>query len=126
VGSFQEAIDFAEAEAQAYGAAIGLEYLHFVQVFHQKSESVGHGSEVFSLIRDSTPSPNEYINRFFETGSERERAIELRRLRSGREERSSLQTLRFVHFEQIQSANGADHRALERPMHDGARRLAPA
>src|SRR5712691_516365 len=74
--SFGEAIDLAEAEAREYGATNGFEYLQLAQIFDQKSEIVGSGSEVFSLIRESRLAPDDYINRFFATGSERQGTLE--------------------------------------------------
>lgn len=68
--SFAEAIKSAEAEAERYAGTGGFEYLHLAQVFNQKSVAVGNGSEVFSLIRTSPLTPNDYINRFFNTGFE--------------------------------------------------------
>jgi hypothetical protein len=70
--SFEDAIKLGEAEAEEYGEAAGLEYLHLAQVFDQKAKRVGNGSEVFSLMRDSPLAPNDYINRFFDTGDERD------------------------------------------------------
>src|SRR5712691_470455 len=74
--SFAEAVELAEADAEHYAATNGLDYLHLTQVFDQKSEIVGSGSEVFSLIRESRLAPDDYINRFFDTGSERQGTLE--------------------------------------------------
>src|SRR5260370_14358366 len=70
--SFGEAIDLAEAEAREYGATNGFEYLQLAQIFNQKSAIIESGSEAFSLIRSSPLSPHDYINRFFDTGFERQ------------------------------------------------------
>ncbi len=74
--SFEEAVELAEADAEQYAATHGLDYLHLAQVFDQKSEIVGSGSEVFSLIRESPLTPDDYINRFIDTGSERQGTLE--------------------------------------------------
>ncbi len=62
----------AEAEAEEYAATSGFDYLHLAQVFDQRSTSVANGSEVFSLIRTSSLAPDDYLKRFFDTGSERQ------------------------------------------------------
>jgi len=36
------------------------------------TSSPDHGSEVFSLLRNSDLQPDEYLNAFFDTGSERQ------------------------------------------------------
>ncbi len=73
--SFEAAIERAEAEASEYGADTELEYLGLAQAFDLKADQIADGSEVFSLIRTSPLAPREYINRFFDTGSERQRNI---------------------------------------------------
>lgn len=37
---------------------------------------VGNGSEVFSLMRDSTLKSEDYISQFFDTGAEHETEVE--------------------------------------------------
>jgi hypothetical protein len=73
--SFEAAIERAEAEAREYGADTELEYLGLAQAFDLKADQIADGSEVFSLIRTSPLAPDEYINRFFDTGSERQRHL---------------------------------------------------
>jgi len=70
--SFEAAIERAEAEAKQYAAATDFEYLGLAQAFGLKADQIADGSEVFSLIRTSPLAPDEYINRFFDTGSERQ------------------------------------------------------
>lgn len=36
---------------------------------------VGHGVEVFSLMRDSDLASEDYISRFFDTGAEHQRPV---------------------------------------------------
>ena len=44
------------------------------QAFHLAGEgSICDGSEIFSLMRDSTQTPDQYIERFFDTGNEHQR-----------------------------------------------------
>lgn len=71
------AIAWAEREALEYATAPGVhevdrpEYLGLAQAF-RISDPLQHGSEVFSLMRDSDLEPTSYLNRFFDTGRERQ------------------------------------------------------
>jgi hypothetical protein len=38
-------------------------------------EHPAHGAEVFSLMRDSELAPDDYIDRFFDTGQERQASV---------------------------------------------------
>ena len=73
--SFEAAIERAEAEAIDYQEGSESDYLRIAQCY-ELVKSVGDGSEVFSLIRDSALDPDEYISRFFDTGTERQRNVE--------------------------------------------------
>ena len=70
-GGFDEALERAEVEAVAYGEAVGCVYTGYVSVFELVEETLGDGSEVFSLMRDSDLNAEEYIDRFYTTGDER-------------------------------------------------------
>ncbi len=63
------AIALAEAEAEQYVANVGGEALGFAQSY-SLGDDLGHGVEVFSLIRRSALAPEEYIDRHFDTGTE--------------------------------------------------------
>lgn len=72
--SDNEAIEQAEKEAKEYAQGLeGCSYLGFVNVFHIYDESIGEGTEVYSLMRHSKLSKKKYLNRFFDTGKERTR-----------------------------------------------------
>jgi hypothetical protein len=76
--SFDEAIAAAEADAEAYAAAdegSGNEYLGLLQAY-ALPEQPGHGAEVFSLIRESALPADAYLDRFFDTGDERQQSVE--------------------------------------------------
>lgn len=47
------------------------EYVGLAQAFHMFDSPVS-GREVFSLMQDSELPPEEYIDRFFDTGRERQ------------------------------------------------------
>jgi hypothetical protein len=74
--SFNEAIALAEAEGQEYAASTGFQYLGLSQAFDLKTDSLPSGTEAFSLIRTSSLQPGDYLNRFFDTGSERQGSLE--------------------------------------------------
>lgn len=71
--SLDDAIARATAEAVGYAGDLGGEHVGLAQCFHLAvGGEVGDASEVFSLMRDSELDPAEYINRFFDTGTERQ------------------------------------------------------
>ena len=73
--SAEEAIARAEAEAEAYASGLGhWSYLGLAQSFNLFDEPKD-GAEVFSLIRDSTLEPDDYLDAFFDTGGEHENSI---------------------------------------------------
>jgi hypothetical protein len=69
--SFEEAIALAEAEAGDYAELVGSRYLGLAQAYHLFDE-IGHGVEVYSLIRDSNLPPDAYLSTFFDTRWERQ------------------------------------------------------
>jgi hypothetical protein len=70
VDSFEAAVKLAEAEANEYQVSSGAEYLGLAQAYHLAADRIGHASEVFSLIRESSLGPGGYLKRFFDTGQE--------------------------------------------------------
>ncbi|MCU1670430.1 MAG: hypothetical protein JWP40_3357 [Blastococcus sp.] len=72
-GSLDEALEKASAEAAEYAAFAGATYLaDFAQVYQVADVPPRDGSEVFSLTRDSPLLPQRYIERFFDSGGERQ------------------------------------------------------
>ncbi len=72
--SLDEAIARAEEEAQEYASAIEdapSTYLRLAQGY-QLVDEPADGAEAFSLIRSSDLPPDEYLDRFFDTGEERQ------------------------------------------------------
>jgi hypothetical protein len=68
------AIERAESEAREYATSITDSpdtYLSLAQAYRQP-DVPGDGAEVFSLVRVSKLKPTAYIDRFFDTGKERE------------------------------------------------------
>jgi hypothetical protein len=69
---FDAAIVRAEREARDYASDLEtVEYSGLAQAY-RLDDSPADGAEIFSLIRDSHLSPDDYLNTFFDTGSERQ------------------------------------------------------
>lgn len=69
---FDAAIANAEAEAAEYcGTGSDTVYLGFVDVFHLFDETVGHATEVYSLMRESDLADKDYLDHFYDDGKER-------------------------------------------------------
>jgi hypothetical protein len=71
--AFDEAVALAETEALDYAELVECRYLGLAQAYHL-ADDLGHGAEVYSLIRDSDLPPDVYLSRFFDTGMERQGA----------------------------------------------------
>jgi hypothetical protein len=69
--SFDSAISLAEKEAATYAASSKIDYLDLAQVCLLPGHPTS-GAEVFSLVRDSDLDSDEYLDSFFDTGSERQ------------------------------------------------------
>ena len=75
--SLDDAIERAEVEAREYAAAITdgpSEYVGLAQAYQMYDEPVD-GAELFSLFRVSELEPGEYLDRYFDTGDERQQQI---------------------------------------------------
>ena len=69
---FAEAISLAETEALEYAAIFeGVHYAGLAQAY-RIADQLEHGTEVFSLMRDSTLGDEEYLSTFFDAGAERQ------------------------------------------------------
>ena len=74
--SLTDAIRLAEVEAATYARQVEdypLSYAGLAQAYKLDGEP-GHGAEVFSLLRDSTLEPDDYLSAFFDTGQEHQSA----------------------------------------------------
>ncbi|TDB82712.1 hypothetical protein E1264_31065 [Actinomadura sp. KC216] len=68
---FDDAISMAESEALEYASILdGVSFAGLTQAYFV-GDAPGHGSEVFSLIRESDLNVEDYLGRFFDTGDER-------------------------------------------------------
>ena len=72
--TFEEAVALAEAEVEDYARDVGGEYLGLA-VAYRLAYQPGHGSEIFSLMRDSQLDPDTYIETFVSTGFKRQGII---------------------------------------------------
>ncbi|MFY1691098.1 hypothetical protein [Plantactinospora sp. WMMB782] len=71
--SFEVALQLAEDEAIEYAEDVDtLRYLGLAQCYLIGDGQPQSGDEVYSLLRDSGLSPNQYITSFFDTGRERQ------------------------------------------------------
>ncbi|TCM40344.1 DUF4288 domain-containing protein [Kribbella sp. VKM Ac-2568] len=72
---FDSAIELAEREALEYIEDTDWAYLGLAQCFFlgDDVDKIVPGIEVFSLIRDSDLTPEEYLDEFFDTGTEHQR-----------------------------------------------------
>ena len=70
---FDEAIDLAEKEAEAYAQRMGGKYLGSCDCFHLPDPTIRavQGAEIYSLVRASHLDSNTYLRTFFFTGAER-------------------------------------------------------
>ncbi len=69
-----EAIALAETEAAEYAKDVeGCEHLNFASCFHTYEDKIIHLSEVYSVMRESSLQTEEYLDEFYDTGTERER-----------------------------------------------------
>lgn len=70
--SGDEAIERAEKEANEYAQNLeGCSYLGYVNVFHIYDETIGDRTEVYSLMRSSKLSDEQYLDSFYDTGLQR-------------------------------------------------------
>lgn len=67
--SFKKAIARAEAEAQDHAEVLQCEYTGLAQAFRFDGKPI-QGTEVFSLLRRSTLDVSDYLDHFFDTGTE--------------------------------------------------------
>jgi hypothetical protein len=75
---WEEAIRLAEEEATSYAACSErCTYTGFVDLFHLFEREIGHLTEIFSGMRSSDLSEGEYLNRYFDSGSELTQRTEL-------------------------------------------------
>ena len=75
-GSANDAIAEAEKEAAVYAKECNCEFIGLSQVYHIFDRNITNGSEVFSLMREHNYSPNKYLDRYFDTGSEHQQNYE--------------------------------------------------
>jgi hypothetical protein len=70
--SFDKAIEYAEKEAVEYAMDSECEYIGLAQAYHLYDDTIGNGSEIFSLMREHNYTPKKYLDRYFDTDYERQ------------------------------------------------------
>lgn len=70
--SFDEAIALAEAEVREYARDLDADYTGLAQSYRLADDPADQGAEVFSLVRDSALPVEDYLDRHFDTGTERQ------------------------------------------------------
>ncbi len=74
---FDAAIAKGEAEAQEYCRGVrDVTYTGYINVYRLFADTVGHGTEVFSLLRESELSDKDYLDHFYDDGRERTQIAE--------------------------------------------------
>jgi hypothetical protein len=74
--SLDQAIELAEEDAADYADRNEIDYLHLSQAYALDPGSrIESGLEVFSLLRDSALPPQEYLDRFYDTGTEHTQSL---------------------------------------------------
>ena len=69
--SFQEAFALAEAEAAEYARGCHCTFIRATDTYHLFEESIGHGSEIWSVMRGSGMEPELYAETFCATPRDR-------------------------------------------------------
>ena len=70
---FDHAIYLAEQEAENYAQQENCKYLGLFQAYQTYFDTPESGVEVFSLMRDDDSPPDEYLDFYFDTGTERQK-----------------------------------------------------
>lgn len=74
---FDDAIAKGEAEASEYCRSLqDGSYTGYINVYRLADETVGPGTEVFSLMRESGLPDGDYLDRFYDDGNERNQVAE--------------------------------------------------
>lgn len=73
-GDIDVAIGRAEVEVERYAEDIDATYVGLAQAY-LLSDDVSDGAEIFSMMRGSDLEPQAYLDRFFDTGTERQRHL---------------------------------------------------
>lgn len=72
--SLDEAIELAETEVKKYSKREGFEALSLFQAYWLAKDpgAIPQGSELFSLLRESDLEPEQYLDKYFDTGAEKQ------------------------------------------------------
>jgi hypothetical protein len=69
--SLDDAIQQGEREARRYASErSNCQYIEFINVFKLTTDALEPGTEVYSLMRRSTLSPSDFLDRYYNDGTE--------------------------------------------------------
>lgn len=69
--SLDEALQLAETEAESYARANGdIQYCQFASAYQLPDGEIMAGAEVYSLMRRSPLEPKEFIDKYYDDGTE--------------------------------------------------------
>jgi len=74
--SATDAIRLGEAEAEEYARMNDAEYLGFIDTFHLFTNQVGTGTEIYSNMRTSPLSPDEFVTKYYDDGTQHSRSAD--------------------------------------------------
>src|SRR4051812_4258851 len=67
-----EAIQLGEVEAEEYAASReGVAYIGFISAYRMSGPELKEGTEVYSVMRQSSLTGNDFLDRYYDDGSER-------------------------------------------------------
>ena len=70
---FDDAMEQAEREASEYAQQSGGHYIGYCNAFKIDSAKIENGTEVYSVMREVTASPSEFITRYYDDGRDKHR-----------------------------------------------------
>jgi hypothetical protein len=74
---FDDAIAKGEIEVQEYCRGLReVAYVEYINVYRLEADTIGDGTEVFSLMRESKLSDSDYLDHFYDDDNERTQIAE--------------------------------------------------
>jgi hypothetical protein len=68
---FDEAIERAEADAKRYAAQNQETHTGYCNAYRMEADSMADGTEVFSLTREVSLTPDEFVTRYYDDGTDK-------------------------------------------------------
>jgi hypothetical protein len=70
---FDDAIERAEADAKSYAGENQGTYIGYCNAYRMGGDSIADGTEVFSLTREVSLTPDEFVARYYDDGTDTHR-----------------------------------------------------